>query len=270
MKKIKLKVISLVLSGIMISALGGIHSALAAEVKRIALLPFKINSEKDLSFLRDGIFDMLSTRLAKEGQVEVISRAKVDEALQSTAKNATVNEATARSIGSGLGADFVLFGSLTVLGENVSIDAKMVDVSGSKPTMTFFDQSQDLGAVISKINLIAADINDKMFGRTTVVKKAPAVQPQPQQQPQQPKKTAVHAHPEKVLEEDGFIESEKPDEAGGLAMIPGEAQTSQQKFWKSANFKHLIYGVSLGDVDGDGDTDTADLLALLGAWGQCP
>jgi len=26
----------------------------------------------------------------------------------------------------------------------------------------------------------------------------------------------------------------------------------------------------LGDVDGDGDVDTADLLALLGAWGDCP
>jgi len=24
------------------------------------------------------------------------------------------------------------------------------------------------------------------------------------------------------------------------------------------------------DLDGDGDTDTADLLALLGAWGECP
>ncbi len=38
------------------------YSATAAEPKRIALLPFKINAEKDLSFLRDGIFDMRSTR----------------------------------------------------------------------------------------------------------------------------------------------------------------------------------------------------------------
>ena len=30
------------------------------------------------------------------------------------------------------------------------------------------------------------------------------------------------------------------------------------------------WGDDCGDVDGDGDTDTADLLALLGAWGQCP
>ena len=62
-----------------------------------------------------------------------------------------------------LNADFVLFGSLTVLGDSVSIDAKMVDITGGQPTMAFFDQSQDLGAVITKINQMAADINDKMF-----------------------------------------------------------------------------------------------------------
>ena len=62
--------------------------------------------------------------------------------------------------------------------------------------MTFFDQSQDLGAVITKINQMAADINDKMFGRRTqTVTKAPAARPQPA------KKADIYAHPETVLKE---------------------------------------------------------------------
>ena len=40
----------------------------------------------------------------------------------------------------------------------------------------------------------------------------------------------------------------------------------------TADLLHLLgcWGQACGDVDGDGDTDTADLLALLGAWGDCP
>ena len=257
MKKIKLKIISIVLSSIMISAFGGNHAISAADVKRIALLPFKINAEKDLSFLQDGIFDMLSTRLAKEGRVEVIGRAQVDTAMQSAAASGTVNESAARSIGSRLNADFVLFGSLTVLGENVSIDAKMVDISGGQPTLTFFDQSQDLGAVITKINLMAVDINAKMFGRTQTAVKTPAIDAQPQTTP----KTDIHAHPESVLEDDGFISQQKSDAGGSGSgiFIPAEARESQQKFWKSANFKHLINGVAVGDVDGDGKNETVTI-----------
>jgi len=233
--------------------------ASAAAPKRIALLPFKINSAQDLSFLKDGIFDMLTSRLSEEGQVEVFSREQVAEAVQTEAASGKINEATARRIGSRLKADFVLFGSVTVLGENVSIDAKMVDISGSKPTMTFFDQSQDLGAVITKINLIAADINDRMFGRSQVgaaaqkpagVAAAPAVKPPPIE------KSDVRAHPEKLLQEDGFISEGKSGGGATQGIVRGATQETQARFWRSASFNHLINGVALGDVDGDGKIET--------------
>jgi hypothetical protein len=137
----------------------------------------------------------------------------------------------------------------------VSIDAKMVDISGSKPVMTFFDQSKDLGAVITKINLIAADINEKIFGRPQVAAKAPAAQPQ-QPQPQQTQKSGIHAHPEKVLQKDGFITHDKTEDVATLGVLHGATQESQPRFWKSASFKHLINGVALGDVDGDHKIET--------------
>jgi TolB-like protein len=241
---------------ILVLLLLSFNFSFAADVKRVALLPFKINSAKDLSFLQDGIFDMLSTRLAKEGQVEVINRSKVDAAMQTDAKSGTVNEAAARSIGTRLKADFVLFGSLTVLGENVSIDSKMVDISGNRPPMTFFDQSQDLGAVITKINLMAADINDKMFGRVTQTQAQTAAKAPPAAQPQPTKKAAIYAHPEKVLKEDGFTSQGQADADSSGIILPAEARETQQQFWKSANFKHLINGVALGDVDNDGKIET--------------
>jgi hypothetical protein len=40
----------------------------------------------------------------------------------------------------------------------------------------------------------------------------------------------------------------------------------------TADLLHLLgcWGQACGDVDGDGDTDTGDLLSLLAAWGDCP
>jgi TolB-like protein len=232
-------------------------AAYAATPKRIALLPFKINSEKDLSFLKDGIFDMLSSRLSKEGQVEVLGRAPVEEAMQAEAPSGTINETAARSIGRRLNADYVLFGSLTVLGNNVSIDAKMADVTGGKPALTFFDQSQDLGAVITKIDLIAADINDKIFGRsqTKIAGQAPA--PAATQQPSA--KSDIYAHPEKILREDGFISHGKAEDVENLEATRGVARETQAQFWRSANFKTLINGIALGDVDGDGKIETVTI-----------
>ena len=80
MKIIKLRIISLYLLCLLILVTSNLQIAIAETPKRIAVLPFKINAEKDLSFLQDGIYDMLSTRLYKEGQAEVLSRAGVEEA----------------------------------------------------------------------------------------------------------------------------------------------------------------------------------------------
>jgi len=249
--------ISYVFISIVLTVVFSDINSIAADPQRIALLPFKINSEKDLSFLKDGIFDMLTSRLSKEGQVEVLGRAAVEEVMQAEAPSGTINEAAARSIGRRLNADYVLFGSLTVLGNNVSIDAKMADVAGSKPALTFFDQGQDLGAVITKIDLIAADINDKIFGRpqTKIAEQAPAPAAKPQPTP----KSDIYAHPEKVLREDGFISHGKAEDVENLEGARGAARETQGKFWRSANFKHLINGIALGDVDGDGKIETVTI-----------
>jgi TolB-like protein len=248
--------------------MAGDHLIFAAAPKRLALLPFKVNAQKDLSFLRDGIYDMLATRLAEEGQVQVIERQVVAAALDSAAPSGAVTEALARKIGSELKADFVLFGSLTVLGENVSIDAKTVDVSGTRPTMTFFDQSPTLGGIIAKIDTIAADINRKLFGRTVAQKQPPpapaappAATPQTSAGPpvadQSAAKSDMRAHPEKLLKQEGFISEGQGQSADSLLVGSSrEVRQFRQKFWKSANFKHLINGLCLADVDGDGRIET--------------
>ncbi len=218
----------------------------AAAAKTVAIVPFKVNAEKDMSFLRDGVYDMLGSRLAKEGEVEVLNRQVVEKALPADA--GPLAEPAARELGRRLGADFVLFGSLTVLGNGISLDSKMVDVGGAKPTLSFFEQSEDPGGIITRVNAMSADINAKMFGR------AAAPRPQPAQAPA-PAATAdtSQANPEKMFKQQGGLGAEGADspfvsEGGGREISP--------QFWKSAGFKLLFNGIALGDVDGDGRPET--------------
>ena len=146
----------------------------ASPPKIIAVLPFRINAENDLSFLRESILDMLTSRLSRSGRLVTLNTALVEPAIESIIKSGAINVPTARRIGMRLNADFVLFGSLTIFGNGVSIDAKMVDVFGRKPTLIFFDQSQELGAVITIINLLSADIYDEIINSTQVASVAKA------------------------------------------------------------------------------------------------
>ena len=222
----------------------------AAEPKRVALLPFKINAEKDMSFLQNGIYDMLTTRLSKDDEVVVIGRQEVENTITAMGSPDVADESLARKIGSRLNADYTLFGSLTVLGNSISLDAKMVDVTNNTPSTSFSEQSQDLGGIITKVNQIAAEINTKIFNRQPDVAQKTAA-PAPEVTKTEPPKDETHMHPEKLLsrgaegEGSPFIMETDKEEKGGF-----------QKFWRSASFKQLINGIALGDVDKDGKIET--------------
>lgn len=236
---------------------GGFPSE-AAEVKRVAIVPFKINAEKDLSFLGDGIVDMLTSRLYKEDKVSVLTREEIATALKTVSP--PMNESKAREIGTRLGVDYVLFGSLTVFGESVSMDAKMVDVSGDQPVLTFFNQSRGLDGVIPAINLFATDINEKAFGRAMPSQKAVAAPaPQTPQTYPQEDQINVRMHPEKLVA-GGFqgVDSQQPQQpAPGLGFLATqEARSQSAQFWASRTIRDRINGISIGDIDGDGKQET--------------
>ncbi len=236
----------------------GIQVHAAAKPVQVAVVPFKVHAEKDLSFLRDGIVDMLSSRLSWADKVTVVNSQETLKALKTVTR--PLNEIKAREMGTKLDADFVLFGSLTVIGNSTSIDAKMVDVSGEKETLSFFNQSQGMDQVIPSINLFASDINEKEFGRVMPSQKAPAAsQAQKTQTLQDQPQTDARAHPEKLIV-GGYAGGETQDTqnaAPGSAFIATQMSQSQSaQFWKSRNIKQRITGVALGDIDKDGKTET--------------
>jgi TolB-like protein len=138
--------------------------------KKVAIFPFAVNSPQDLSFLQNGLYSMLSSRLADPGKVDVLEKEATLETLKEAQKlpatKGDLTESKARIIGANINVDYVLFGSLTHFGDSISLDANMVDVAGEKPTISFFKQSNNLGDIIPLVNTFSGDINQKVFSRS--------------------------------------------------------------------------------------------------------
>jgi TolB-like protein len=230
----------------------------AEPIKKVAILPFQMNAPQDLNYLREGIMDMLASRLAWEGKVEVMEKQAVKDAL--AGHQGPINESVARELGSELGVDYVLFGSLTVFGESVSIDAKMVGLKEDNPPVTVYAQTKGLSEVIPRINEFAQDINNKIFGRGTTVAAATA--------PPQPRFSK--AHPETIMSGPAPGPSRSED-TGSFVSLQSKA-TSDSDLYRSQRLKFPVNGMDIGDLDGDGHPEIVVLSdfqeVIVYQWNQ--
>jgi TolB-like protein len=192
--------------------------------KTLAVLPFTMHADRDLTFLREGIVDMLSSRLAWKDRVSVVNKGTVTNQL--AGQVGPLDEQRALEIGNTLGADYIILGSLTVFGESVSIDAKIMDVSESRELMTAFNQSKGMDEVIPTINRFAQDINGKILGRTTA---SPDVSAERETAPIQPVGR---------------------DDQGPLVRV--ETRETTRPVDHVRRFDFGILSLDVGDVDGDG------------------
>ena len=107
---------------------------------------------------------MLASRLAWKGEVQVLEKGQVKRQVAQT--EGPMDRAKALEVGRALQADYVIFGSLTVFAESVSLDARILDVPGAEELMTAFKQTKGMDEVIPTVNQFAMDINEKIMGRS--------------------------------------------------------------------------------------------------------
>ncbi|MFO7986399.1 MAG: FG-GAP-like repeat-containing protein [Desulfatiglandaceae bacterium] len=222
--KIKTSILLPLLLTLLMTAMGSSPAKSAIETpKKVGILPFTMNADRGLAYLQNGIMDMLASRLAWKGKVKIIEKDRTAQALG--AHSGSLNKAEALEIGKELEADYVILGSLTVFGDSVSIDAKILDVDKSEERVTAYDQSKGMDGVIPTVNQFAEDINAKLMGRRA----APASE-----------ETARPERQESALIEVGSGASD------GLKR-PSFVQ----------RLKLEIRGLDTGDLDGDGKTELA-------------
>ena len=118
--------------------------ALSQPPVKLAILPFKIYSSKDLTYLQQGLCVMLKTRLSWKGHIEIVDiDKKASEDINKLAKEFNL--------------DYVLSGSLTVFGNSASIDLNLNNIEKGRVT-PFFAECSSLNELIPKIGKLLTDI----------------------------------------------------------------------------------------------------------------
>ena len=140
-------------------------AATGNNMKTVAVIPFETNTENDLSYMTAGITTMLESRLSWKNNVVILRQPLVNKALSEIKE--TYESNAVFKIGEKTGADYVITGIITEFAGAYSIDTKVWNLK-EKSYLTFFDQSATLDKLISRVDIVAAKINKKIFDRTTV------------------------------------------------------------------------------------------------------
>jgi TolB-like protein len=142
----------------------------------VTVLPFSLHSAENIEYVRQGIGDMLTSRIAVPDKIEVTSKDVVQNIVSKTGAK-ELKPADVQKIGQQLKADYVVWGSITKIGSSISIDGKLIDITGGKSDVGIFSQSQTLDEVIPKINNFSQRIVQHILGTTPQAEPAPSVAP---------------------------------------------------------------------------------------------
>ena len=131
---------------------------------KIVVLPFEIHAKRDLSSLQNEILNVIKTYIKEEGAFILTPEAPPLPTLLKTAQSYDA----IRKFGIKNGADYVVWGSLTLIGQQFSLDVRLVKSSGEDPPQIFVKEGQGLESLSGVVKQLARDIGMKLFKREKV------------------------------------------------------------------------------------------------------
>ncbi len=126
--------------------------------------PFSVSGAQGYSYLGQAVPSMLTSRLYLQGKFEPVERQ--DAALK---EKAPASKDAASSMARRFGADYIVWGSVTVMGDQASLDVSALSPDGKvwKEAAT-----SPVNALIGGLQNVADSINVEVFGRTDVTRAA--------------------------------------------------------------------------------------------------
>ena len=181
-----------------------------AQIKKFSVLPFKVNGPREFRYLSQGIQSMLISRLSTPSKLEFV---KIEHPNKDYTKLIQENE-----------LDLLIFGDVTVVGTNISIDINVQNKKGKSFTHNI-SASQD--ELLTKFDEGVMSIKNRILGIKTRTKK------------NQNKQESL-AETYKLNPSFEYI---------------GSATTYQKGYIRTQSLPFEMVGVDIGDGNGDGKNE---------------
>ena len=217
----------------------------------VTILPFTLNSADNVDYVKKGISEMITTRISVPNKIEVTDK----DAVAAEIKKSKIKEITlvdAYRLGNKLKSDYVVWGSITKIGNSLSIDGKLIDIVASKSDIGIFTQSQNLDEIMPKINDFSQRIVQHILG-TSSPQTAPVVAATGPSRPIAPgvsRETQIIAGMKAGGKKGTLTSAINPD------FINSPDPFNRQGFWMSQKLPTEFKGMDVGDVNGDGLNET--------------
>jgi len=220
-------------------------SPVRADELRIAIFPFSVHTQDDISYIRDGITSLLPSRIALSGRLSVIDSFLVRSELGKLPAEHPISADVA--LGKKLKSDYILIGSITKIGANVSLDTRLINTAAADDVTPFFIQSIGLNDMLPQLTSFGARVRQKILGSGTEADAAAVSAPQV--------KTTASAELRDEQAPDETLEA--PLEPEYQTVVQPRAEKRPPLFDAAPFYTLDIDGESLrcmtaADVDGDG------------------
>ncbi len=141
-------------------------NAYSLETPNVLILPFEVNAPKEFSYLKTQIPQVIKNHLKEDGAYVpepdpdmVLSRAKEAKSLEDIIK-----------IGVDTGSQYVIWGSITLVGQHFSIDSKMIESDGDQIPKIFFYEGEGIENISGSLKEFSRNVGMKIFKREKILK----------------------------------------------------------------------------------------------------
>ncbi|MFP4306620.1 MAG: outer membrane protein assembly factor BamA [Desulfococcaceae bacterium] len=141
-------------------------TAWSLETVQVAVLPFDVNAAEGEDYLSQALPEAIRSFLEREGAAVVDAEIPAGASWQSATRRA----GGIRQFGVSRGADYVIWGSLTRLGQKISIDARMIATLSEEPPAAFYAEGRGIENLSAIARDLVRDMSTRLFTRERVAR----------------------------------------------------------------------------------------------------